>query len=297
MHPFGMAEDTEITERRNCGRRREPLSAHAQRVHSRFDNEAENWNVRYQNADHRSIYTHNLLVRQQQTQKLTEHAQGKLLDLGCGAGNVLLNASANKTIQPFGADFSMGMLTQAKKNAHQVQQHLPLFNADVTKLPLVSDSFDTIICLGVLEYIPNYTDVISECRRILKSKGQFIVSIPNASSPFIRFDDAVFGIKNMVTHAFLPRSIRSWIKRKILRRADKPYFSHTKQRFLPTKFHQILQNQGFQITDQTFHTYGFGLFEGMSWNVNLSRFISRRTARHPNLEKLGWTHILKAVKQ
>ncbi len=272
------------------------MSAHAQRVRSRFDNEAENWNAQYQNVDHRSIYAHNLFLRQQQTQILIDNPQGRLLELGCGAGNVLLNVSAHQSVKPFGADFSLGMLTQARQNAHSLKQKLPLFNADASKLPLASNSFDTIICLGVLEYIPNYTDVIAECMRVLKPKGQFIVSIPNATSPFIRIDDTLFAIKNAITHTLLPTTVKSWIKQKLLGREDKPYFRHKKQRFLPMKFRDTLLNQGFQITDQIFHTYGFGLLDGMKWNVNLSQFIARRAPHHPNLEKMGWTHILKAVK-
>ncbi|MBT5830191.1 MAG: methyltransferase domain-containing protein [Candidatus Latescibacteria bacterium] len=273
------------------------MSAHAQRVRSRFDHEAENWNAQYQNANPYSIYAHNLLLRQRQTEALVDDTRGRLLELGCGAGNVLLNISAQKSIKPFGADFSLGMLTRAQQNANNLKLKLPLFNADATQLPLASNSFETVICLGVLEYIPNFPDVIAECMRILKPKGQFIVSIPNATSPFIRIDDTLFTLKNAITHTLLPTGIRSWIKRKLLGREDKPYFRHKKQRFSPLKFQQQLSDQGFQIIEQKFHTYGFGFLEGTPWNVNLSEYITRRTPHHPNLEKMGWTHILKAVKQ
>lgn len=272
------------------------MSAHAQRVRSRFDNEAENWNAQYHNENHRSIYAHNLLLRQQHTQALVEQAQGRLLELGCGAGNVLLSVSTDKPVKPFGADFSFGMLSQAQQNANHLKKTLPLLNADATKLPLASNSFETIICLGVLEYIPNFSDVISECMRILKPKGQFIVSIPNATSPFIRIDDTLFTIKNAITHTLLPTGIRSWVKQKLLGREEKPYFKHKKQRFSPQTFHAQLVQHGFQITDLRFHTYGFGVLEGFAWNVALSKFITRRMPNHPNLEKMGWTHIMKAVK-
>lgn len=272
------------------------MSAHAQRVRSRFDHEAKNWNAQYQNANHHSIYAHNLLLRQQQTQMFVAHVHGRILELGCGAGNVLLNVSSDNPIKSFGADFSFGMLTQAQHNANQLKQNLPLLNADATQLPLASNSFETIICLGVLEYIPNFSDVLSECMRILKPKGQLIVSIPNATSPFIRIDDTVFAIKNAITHTLLPTRLRIWVKQKLFGRKEKPYFKHKKQRFSPKVFHSQLLHHGFQITDQKFHTYGFGIFEGFAWNVRLSKFITRQTLNHPHLEQMGWTHILKAVK-
>lgn len=272
------------------------MNAHARNVRTRFDGEAETWNGHYQRPDARSIYTHNLLRRQQCAQTLIGPASGRLLELGCGAGNVLLSAAEHTGLRPFGADFSTGMLARAKRNAQDNHQTLPLLAADARRLPFATDSFDAILCLGVLEYIPDYGRVIEESARILKTGGQFIASVPNGTSPFVRIDDFAFGLKNAVTRGLLPAGLRTFVKTRLLGRPDKPYFNHKKQRFCPAQFARELQNAGFHIQTQCYHTYGFGLLEGKSFNVRLSEYIERRTANNPQLEKLGWTYVFKAVK-
>ncbi len=273
------------------------MNTHTLHVRERFDGEAENWNAQYHPSTSGSIYAHNLLRRQQQTQTLIDNTGGRLLDIGCGAGNVLLSVASTTQFKPFGADFSTNMLFQARQNARHHHRSVPLLATDVCHLPFVSNSFDAILCLGVLEYIPHYTQVLSECARLLKPGGQFIVSVPNGTSPFIRFDDLMFAIKNIITRGFLPPSLRKWIKTRIFNREDKPYFNHQKQRFSPLVFGHQLKQAGFDIRNQCYHTYGFGILEGSIWNVRISKYIENRTTHHPNMEKLGWTYILKAVKQ
>ena len=272
------------------------MNAHARHVQNRFDGEAETWNGHYQCPDARSIYAHNLLRRQQCAQTLIGPASGRLLELGCGAGNVLLSAAEHTGLRPFGADFSTGMLARAKHNARDKHRTLPLLAADVRHLPFASDSFDAILCLGVLEYIPEYGRVIAESARILKPGGQFIASIPNGTSPFIRIDDFAFGLKNAVTRGLLPAGLRTFVKTRFLGRPDKPYFNHKKQRFCPAHFSRELQKAGFRIHAHCYQPYGFGLLEGNRFNVRLSEYLEQRTENNPQLEKLGWTYLLKAVK-
>ena len=76
---------------------------------------------------------------------------------------------------------------------------------------------------------------------------------------------------------------------------DKPYFSHRKQRYNPAVFTQNLDSIGFDIDQTYYHTYGFGLLNGISLNLKVSRQIESRN-RSKTLEKLGWTYILKATK-
>ena len=50
--------------------------------------------------------------------------------------------------------------------------------ADVKKMPFENESFDSVICFEVLEYILETDEAFSEIARVLKDKGTFIFSVP-----------------------------------------------------------------------------------------------------------------------
>ena len=49
---------------------------------------------------------------------------------------------------------------------------------DVIASPFKSKSFDLIVSFDVIQHIPNYTRMISEANRLLKSNGQIIITFP-----------------------------------------------------------------------------------------------------------------------
>jgi 2-polyprenyl-3-methyl-5-hydroxy-6-metoxy-1,4-benzoquinol methylase len=54
---------------------------------------------------------------------------------------------------------------------------------DMTKaLPLSDNSCDLVVCIDGIEHISKQFDFVSEVYRILKDKGEFIISTPNISS-------------------------------------------------------------------------------------------------------------------
>lgn len=52
---------------------------------------------------------------------------------------------------------------------------------DITTLPLVDNSFDTILCLQVLEHTPQPACALKEIGRVLKPGGRAIISFPHLS--------------------------------------------------------------------------------------------------------------------
>ena len=76
----------------------------------------------------------------------------------------------------------------------------PHIQADVQKLPFGSGSFDTIVCLEVLEYVLHPSGGLDEIRRVLKEGGKLIVSLPfmhrlDSPTDFWRFTEA--GIRRL----------------------------------------------------------------------------------------------------
>ena len=46
------------------------------------------------------------------------------------------------------------------------------------KLPIKSESYDTVLCFNVLEHIYNYDNVISESNRVLRENGKILIFVP-----------------------------------------------------------------------------------------------------------------------
>lgn len=109
---------------------------------------------------------------------------GKVLDIGCGSG-VHMKILVNQCSFIAGVDFSSKMIELAKKNMSNISNSKWEFkNADVHKLPYKDKTFDTIISLGLLDYVDNPLIVLKECFRVLKGKCIILFSIPKEPSLF-----------------------------------------------------------------------------------------------------------------
>ena len=100
----------------------------------------------------------------------------RVLDLGCGGGTY--TAIIDKySARVLGFDISRVMLSYAK-NKHP---SLDLALADAYHIPLKTESMDTIVCIGLFEYIER-TTVLEEINRVLNRDGICIIQCPNKYS-------------------------------------------------------------------------------------------------------------------
>jgi SAM-dependent methyltransferase len=99
---------------------------------------------------------------------------GTIIEAGCGKGQYVLGLRA-RGYDCAGYDFAKKTINCVKS----LYPALPVFEADVRNLPLPDNSAAAYISLGVMEhFIDGPAEVINESRRILKTKGILIVSIP-----------------------------------------------------------------------------------------------------------------------
>ena len=262
-------------------------------IRERFSSEAANWDRLYSPEGPASIYEHNLIERRETALRFIGTPANRVLDVGCGAGNVILRVPG--TDQIIGMDFSIPMLHQARASAHQANRKLGLMASNATSLPFSDASTGAVIALGVLEYVPNPSAALSEIHRVLEPGGTLVLSSPNARSPFVTIDDTLKALKNTITQELLPTGIRRSLKR-LMGKADQSYFTHKRHRFAPDQIRESLETLGFEITEEKFHTFGFGVLGRSSLNLALCRKLESWATTHPKLEKLGWTIVLKAKK-
>ncbi len=96
----------------------------------------------------------------------------RVLDIGCGAGNMLSLIRAHRT----GVDLSDTMLIRAKAN---LSESVTLRKMSADRLDFPDHSFDKIICSEVIEHVLHPRTVLQEISRVLTPDGLAAVSIPN----------------------------------------------------------------------------------------------------------------------
>lgn len=217
-------------------------------------------------------------------------AQGRVLDAGCGNGNLLLRALKNKTgrekaensaLQIIGMDFSGNMLGRAALRAGG-DDRAAFLQGSVTSLPFRDQSFDRVISSGVLTCLPNTetaAGALQEFYRVLKPEGFLVVDF------FSR-----------ISHYTL-------IRKHIFREPINPpeYVS-------PAEFQSSLQEAGFAVL--SFRGFDFKPCQGylfMSrwrplidpgfFQERLSRLLVRRMPPGNGLNLLGYRIYVKCIKK
>lgn len=108
---------------------------------------------------------------------ISKYCRDKIvLDLGCGTG-AYTTIIAKYSDRVLGLDVSRVMLNYAKKK----HGNLNLALADAYHIPLKTESMDTIVCIGLFEYVERAT-VLEEINKLLKPEGIGIIQCPNKYS-------------------------------------------------------------------------------------------------------------------
>jgi ubiquinone/menaquinone biosynthesis C-methylase UbiE len=110
-------------------------------------------------------------------------SSGRLLDLGCGTGRLLLHA-ARRGYWCLGVDLSMEMLAVATEKARLAGVEVNLLQASIVELEALADgNFDCAACLfstlGMVSGADNRDRVLAHVNRVLRPGGRFILHVHN----------------------------------------------------------------------------------------------------------------------
>jgi SAM-dependent methyltransferase len=135
--------------------------------------------------------------------------RGRLLDFGCGAGEILQVMDA-RGWQVTGLDFSPRMVRyiQEQLGLHAVEGTLP-------HPALPTWSFEAVIMAQSLEHVHNPLRVLREAHRLLTPGGKVVVAVPNIDSlPFRWFGADWWGldVPRHLTH-FAPGTLALMLER------------------------------------------------------------------------------------
>jgi ubiquinone/menaquinone biosynthesis C-methylase UbiE len=104
------------------------------------------------------------------------------LDAGCGLGvcTVALSDISNRVV---GLDISPGSLVSARELAGRLgKKNIEFKEASLMEIPYPDETFDLVLCWGVLMYVPSAEKVFSELVRTLKPGGALIVAVHRKSA-------------------------------------------------------------------------------------------------------------------
>jgi 2-polyprenyl-3-methyl-5-hydroxy-6-metoxy-1,4-benzoquinol methylase len=134
-------------------------------------------------------------------QKVSARPFSNMLDAGCGEGMTLyqLNDLVPETIAGF--DLNPTCVEYTKN----LFPDADITVQDIYKLPYAVDSFDLVLCMEVLEHLPNPDQAIKSLKHV--ARGRLIFSVPH--EPWFRLGSLCRGkyLKSFGNH---PEHINHW---------------------------------------------------------------------------------------
>jgi SAM-dependent methyltransferase len=98
-------------------------------------------------------------------------APGRLLDVGCGGGHLMVDAVA-RGWRPLGTDLSREACVAARRVA-------PCVQADADALPFRDGALDAVTLVNVLDHTTRPLAAVREAARVVRPGGLLVVRVPN----------------------------------------------------------------------------------------------------------------------
>jgi SAM-dependent methyltransferase len=143
----------------------------------------------------------NWLVKTIQEQRALDTARApvRILDVGCGTGNITIPLGMIPNSEVVGIDMY-------QPNIDLVNKRNTLSNVQVTFARLSDfdvSNFDFIIFTEVLEHIPGYGEILEDLGKRMKRDAQILVTIPNGWGPFEWAMQPMYIMRRMGLNGFI----------------------------------------------------------------------------------------------
>ncbi len=146
--------------------------------------------------------------------------RGRVLDVGCGGG-ILTEALAREGAAVTGIDLGAAALEAAR--AHQHISGVPVRYRRIAVETLAAEkpgAFETVVCMELLEHVPDPAAVVAACARLVRAGGNvFFATLnrtPTAYLLAIVMAEMILRIVPGGTHQYRrfirPRDLRTWAR-------------------------------------------------------------------------------------
>jgi len=113
-------------------------------------------------------------------------AGGRVLDVGCGAGRLMLRMGRRGCLAT-GIDVIRADLGEARRRLDEVWPQIELVEGDGGRLPFVDASFDFVTCTETLEHVADAGLALREMARVLRPGGRLAVSVPDTLTELVAY--------------------------------------------------------------------------------------------------------------
>jgi ubiquinone/menaquinone biosynthesis C-methylase UbiE len=259
------------------------------REKANFSERVSEWASLYDEPEPRTLGARNLLSRQRFALEMVEtgvSGASKILDAGCGTGE-MAEQLIRRGHEVWGLDISEPMIRYARERCGLSRFQL----GDIEHLPFRDNTFDAVVCLGVLEYLDTDERVLSELLRVIKPGGRAVISTPNAICPLYHVDRALFGLTAAA------RPLYYFLKYRLRGRfapAHKDSYEIVHRRFFRKRWLRRLRSVGLELEECVCH--GWGWYS--SWYLGLlGQFLSQQAGqfRHTLERFFGEALLCRAV--
>jgi ubiquinone/menaquinone biosynthesis C-methylase UbiE len=153
-------------------------TAHAEQVRALFDGKAIGWSAKYAPGG-RLV---GRLTRLADAVAYHVPPGGRVLDLGCGTGELARHLAASGLLVT-GCDIAPQMLGRAVAADLASSVGWVLLDPKWRALPLQASSVDAVVASSVLEYVQWPGRILDECARVLRPGGFALCTVPNLAHP------------------------------------------------------------------------------------------------------------------
>jgi 2-polyprenyl-3-methyl-5-hydroxy-6-metoxy-1,4-benzoquinol methylase len=123
-----------------------------------------------------------MLMYRELARNLARRQPGRLLDWGCGWGQVSA-LLLDQGVDVVAYDVRPGIDAPTTERLERFPQIVAHVSSEPVALPFETGSFDTVLSCGVLEHVPDPDGSLDQIRRVLRPGGMFYVTnLPNRYS-------------------------------------------------------------------------------------------------------------------
>ena len=147
---------------------------------------------------------------------LVREWEGRILDVGCGAGNLIEKYVDPSRREVFTVDFSWNMISEAGKRLGGYKGRGLYFVRGLAQaLPFRRDSFDAALSVNTLHNMPSAGDVrqaVAEMARVVRPRGLLMVEFRNAEHPERRRISETHDVAELPQKVFSLGDVRGFLE-------------------------------------------------------------------------------------
>ena len=265
-------------------------------VKAYYEEEAYDYNEEF--YEKKSAYP-TLIYRQTYILEMIKEIQlpkeSKILDVGCGPGELLLELRGDYEFLA-GIDIAQEMITIANNKLEKKSSNKKLIFevGDIENLRFDDNTFDLIICSGVIEYLKDDEGWIKEIKRTLKPGGYLIINVTNKYSIRKWTSGPIEKLKS----SKILLNLMNIIKDKVLGKGMIHFFPFKPRLHVPKKFDAYLFENGFKKINHNYFDFAVlpapfdTLFSFIT--TPIKKYLEKFTRR--NMVINGTGYIVKAKK-